>query len=692
MAERICDNCMSRVPSGAERCPKCGIQFENTNPGGALPNGWVLGGRYTVGRYLDIDGEGVTYSAIDSQNLQRVTIKEFMPVTLCASRDEAGAIKAKPGCEVLYKTTRMDYADLFASLMRMGQVEGLIQVLDVIEENNTAYAVMEKVDGPTLAEYLTKREGPVESARALALLRPVINGVDMLHTSNLIHRGICPENIVLESGGTAKLGGFATLALRQQGSELKPKLYPGYSAPEQYSASEFEGRYTDIYALGAVLYRLVTGVVPNVADERKMQDTLRPARALNREIPAYLSSGIARAMRVLPAERIQNIPDLKLALAGEGGREARGPMGLTRQQMIIGGAAIGAVVLVILVILLIALLTRNNTSDNSSSISSSSSASSSVAEAGTVENFVGMRYEDIINQYSDYSSKYTFLEPEYLEDDSVAEGRVISQTPTAGTTYDANTKPTIQLVVSKGPSSFPMPNLISPSLTEEKAIAALLEYNISRSQIKIETVQNKGEYEPGYVVKTSPEAGVVVTPSTSSNETLVTLYVAGEVLTEPMPDLTGKTQADAVSTLTGLGVIAGNIEIVPVSNTVGTQVNGTVAYTTPSTGDAIAVSGTNIQLHVYSNYVMPSIDTSLYSAGKRPTDGLTTFLDQHGIPYKYEEVDNTDASLNGTIQRIDYTVGVEVSSSTPVVIYVYKNYTPPPSSTTSSETSSTTSP
>ena len=196
MVDKICDNCMSRVPADADKCPKCGIRFENTNPGGALPSGWVLGGRYTIGRYIDIDGEGVTYAAIDGNTLQRVTVKEYMPVTLCASRDELGGIVAKPGNEVLFKTTRIDFSELYGTMLRMGLTEGLVQVLDVVEENNTAYAVLEKIEGPTLAEYLTKREGAVDAARAVALMRPVLNGVEAMHTANLVHRGIAPENII----------------------------------------------------------------------------------------------------------------------------------------------------------------------------------------------------------------------------------------------------------------------------------------------------------------------------------------------------------------------------------------------------------------------------------------------------------------------------------------------------------------
>ncbi|NLW79471.1 MAG: PASTA domain-containing protein [Ruminococcaceae bacterium] len=659
MADRICDNCMSPVPIGTDKCPKCGILFENTNPGGALPNGWVLGGRYTVGRYIDIDGEGVLYSAIDGNTLQRVTVKEFMPVTLCASRSEAGAIQPKPGCEVLFKTTRMDFADLYGSLLRLGLVEGLVQVLDVLEENNTAYAVLEKVEGPTLAEYLTKKPGPIDPPRAIALLRPVMNGAETMHNANLIHRGISPENIILESGGTAKLFGYATLALRQQGSELKPKLYPGYSAPEQYAASEFEGRYTDVYALGAVLYRLVTGGTPEAADERKLQDTQRGARTLNKEVPSFLSAAIARAMRLLPAERIQDVGDLRLALSGEGGQTGKGGIGLTRQQIIIGGVAVGVVVVAVIIILLVSLLGGGGDDSDAFSQPDSSLSSSSVstpANAGTaMPNFVGKKYSEIIDNVA-YTSVYTFADVQEQYDPDVEAGRVISQTPAAATQWDGKTP--VQLVVSKGAEAVKMPDFVTVGTSQEEAEAQLKELDLEYTVLPM---TNTGEYEEGTVLKTDPEAGTEVVPKKDK----VIIYVAGDVATIPMPDVVGKTQAAAETELNRQNI---KFRIETVEND-GTHTSGTVASTEPTAGNSVATGATIVNVKVYDVYRMPDLSEYI---GQSP-EKLYKFLTKRNIAYSIKMVDNTDPALNGLVQSLDYVINAEVNNNTVVTVYLYKD-------------------
>ena len=118
-----------------------------------------------------------------------------------------------------------------------------------------------------------------------------MEGVALLHKAGLIHRGICPDNILLPIDGAARLTGYGTLALRTAGSELKSQLYPGYAAPEQYSAAEFSGRYTDVYALAAVTYRLVTGQVPVAAPQRKVRDSMENAHSLESGVPTYFFSG-----------------------------------------------------------------------------------------------------------------------------------------------------------------------------------------------------------------------------------------------------------------------------------------------------------------------------------------------------------------------------------------------------------------
>ncbi len=123
-----------------------------------------------------------------------------------------------------------------------------------------------------------------------------MEGVAQLHRSGLIHRGICPDNILLPIDGTARLTGYGTLALRTGGSELKSQLYPGYAAPEQYSAAEFSGRYTDVYALAAVCYKMVTGQTPVAAPQRRVrQPGIRPQPGSGRADLVFPGAGLRHA-------------------------------------------------------------------------------------------------------------------------------------------------------------------------------------------------------------------------------------------------------------------------------------------------------------------------------------------------------------------------------------------------------------
>ena len=140
------------------------------------------------------------------------------------------------------------------------------------------------------------------------MLQPVMEGVAALHKAGLVHRGVSPANILLAAGGSARLCGYGTLGLRTAGSELKSQLYDGYSAPEQYSPAEFEGRYTDVYGLAAVFYRLVTGQAPVSAVQRKVSDSLLAAQEVEPAVPGYLSNVLEAALALAPGDRLQNVP------------------------------------------------------------------------------------------------------------------------------------------------------------------------------------------------------------------------------------------------------------------------------------------------------------------------------------------------------------------------------------------------
>ena len=139
---RICPYCMQELEAGEEQCPHCGRELAGRNPSGSLPAGTVLAGRYTVGDIQSVDGEGILYRGVENNGSFRVTIKEYMPLTLAAERGRDCILRPKPGSEVLFKTTRMDFADLYRFIQRITPANGLEAVLDVFEENNTVYAVM----------------------------------------------------------------------------------------------------------------------------------------------------------------------------------------------------------------------------------------------------------------------------------------------------------------------------------------------------------------------------------------------------------------------------------------------------------------------------------------------------------------------------------------------------------------------
>ena len=152
--KRLCPFCIGELPPAATVCPHCGKILEGCNPAGCLPVGTVLAGRYTVGEMRSLDGEGVLYSGVENLGGFRVTIKEYLPVTLSAERGADCVLRPKQGSEVLFKTTRMDFADLYRAIQRITPASGLEAVLDVVEANNTVYAVMENLGGTPLDQWL----------------------------------------------------------------------------------------------------------------------------------------------------------------------------------------------------------------------------------------------------------------------------------------------------------------------------------------------------------------------------------------------------------------------------------------------------------------------------------------------------------------------------------------------------------
>ena len=529
-ATRLCPYCLQPLPGAAQSCPHCGKSFAGRNPGGTLPVGTVLAGRYTVGEMLSIDGEGILYRGAENLGRFRVTIKEYLPITLTAERTAESTLRPKTGSEVLFKTTRMDFADLYRSIQRITPANGLEAVLDVVEANNSVYAILENLGGTPLDQWLENHPGTIRPDDACAMLQPVFEGVAAMHKIGLVHRGICPENIRVMENNRCRLAGYATVGLRTAGSGLHEQLYEGYSAPEQYSTAEFEGRYTDEYSLAAVCYRMVCGQAPVPAAQRIVADSNPRAKSVNGSLPLYVSQVLQLGLRLRPMERIQTVPQLYQALSSkeytaeltrtmkpETPVRTAQPEPERKEHLLSLKALLAGIVILLSILILLTLwsvLSQHIHQPAASAAESEPASSEVMVPQNLVPNFIGMDYTQVQNN-REYTSMYLFYVTEEYSDTAPA-GQIIQQEPSADTVLKAGE--TIRLVVSKGPQMAEMPNIIG--FTQDSAVKELEARGLVASCFM---VVNDGSYASGCVVRTSEEPGTKVEVGT-----VITVYIAAD--------------------------------------------------------------------------------------------------------------------------------------------------------------------
>lgn len=311
MAEnKLCMGCMEY--KGTSRvCPKCGY-VENTPylPAYIAPE-TILHERYLVGQLLSSNGQGATYIAYDTAVSCKVLLNEYMPDGLCVR------VKGKPTISVnynnlaQYKALMAEYTELNKSLAKMRSLSShLTPTLDLFAENNTTYAVYEYIEGVKLVDYLKENAGELSWSEVSAMFPPLFTTLSLVHNAGVLHRGISPETIYVTDKGELKLTDFCISGVRTINTELKTEIFPGYAAPEQYSAASRQGTWTDVYGICAVLYRILTGSKPDPANIRLEGDNLYTPQELNPNIPKHVSDVIMDGMNILGEDRIPTITEL----------------------------------------------------------------------------------------------------------------------------------------------------------------------------------------------------------------------------------------------------------------------------------------------------------------------------------------------------------------------------------------------
>lgn len=313
--------CMSQLDEEG-KC-SCGYNKNTPTDPKCLPVRTILAEKYLLGRALSMNGQGISYIGYDYEAGEKVMICEFMPSTLAHRNEVSGVVLPFPGYEAQYKTMLSDYYDLGSSLKNMRAGENLLPIVDVFSEYSTVYVVYKYIKTISYNDYLMQNGGEFTWAQVKKLFMPLFTTISNFHAYGFIHRGISPETIRVNARGQLLLGGFELSALRTAQSGIEPELFPGYTAPEQYALSTWQGTWTDVYAVAAVLYKSLTGTMPSEALSRKDVDRLCPPEELNQNIPTNVAAAINHAMAMNVEKRTQTIDQFtaELLKSAEGNTE-----------------------------------------------------------------------------------------------------------------------------------------------------------------------------------------------------------------------------------------------------------------------------------------------------------------------------------------------------------------------------------
>ena len=277
-----------------------------------LRKGTRLIGRYIIEGVLGQGGFGITYLGTDELHEKKVAIKEFFPQGIVTRNIEYQDTVTVTfvGEKDNYEKGKERFLKEARTMAKFSKDEGIVKALDFFGINNTAYIVMEYLEGITLKQYLRENQR-IAPEDLIELLVPLIESLDEIHSQGMIHRDISPDNIMVLPDGRIKLMDFGAARDYTEFGEksLSIVLKPGYAPPEQYQTHGIQGPWTDIYALCATMYKCITGENPPDAIERVMDDSLKKISAFGIPVLPQIEEAIIKGMSVAAKDRYQNVGD-----------------------------------------------------------------------------------------------------------------------------------------------------------------------------------------------------------------------------------------------------------------------------------------------------------------------------------------------------------------------------------------------
>lgn len=497
----LCMGCMQEL-NGSVICPNCHFDNSEVQSAPFLPFGTELAGRYVTGTGLETNGESTRYIAFDKQTGDVVIVSEFLPIGLF-SRDEGQTeLKVNYDDRLAFNKLRDEFISYFRIISELKDLSALTNIVDVFEENNTAYAIEEKEDLIPFEEYIERSNGHLDWDIARPLFMPVISALEALHKRGVGHYAVAPKNLFITASGKIRMAGYATENERKRGTALKSQLFSGAAAPEQYEDNFPLDDITDIYGLCSTLFYALTGHLPKSAVERLKDSRLLMSTSTVKSLPPHVVSALANGLQVQRENRITDFDELRSqlsvahtakAIQDEISRTAS--MNITKEQSRRNnGMSHASIVIISVAITVLVLgiagvfwLMQNPLAGLFSGNTDATAASTSSTEwtGPVVPNYVGMKYEDVVKAAASDDSVVVYRDYNDAYSDKYADGVVMEQYPPAGSKVDQEDGITVSVTVSLGAQMRELPAIQGNKIDEaaqslaDAGLLATAEYQYS---------------------------------------------------------------------------------------------------------------------------------------------------------------------------------------------------------------------
>ena len=307
-----CYNCMNEIKAEENYCFHCGKENKADTTAHHLKPGTILNNKFLIGNSIGEGGFGITYVGFDKNLSIRIAVKEYFPSGY-ANRNNSVSNSVSPNSpkqEEFFNAGKSKFLNEARSLAKFQNEQGIVQVRDFFEENNTAYIVMEYLDGTNLNDYI-KSNGALKAEEVFKLMIPIMESLRKIHDIKLIHRDISPDNIMFLKSGKLKLMDFGSARyFSKENNNKSVMVKQGYAPIEQHQPDGNQGPWTDVYGLCATMYKCITGKTPVDSLERYMVDNLKKPSELGINITDPLERVLMYGLAVYHYNRCQNMTEL----------------------------------------------------------------------------------------------------------------------------------------------------------------------------------------------------------------------------------------------------------------------------------------------------------------------------------------------------------------------------------------------